>query len=496
MTDQITFVENELGITLPESYKKFLQEHGEAIVNGLPIYGASEDNNDFTILTATQALQFARPELSKNYLVIRFLEGEALCLDVGRVRNGDCPLIEVEFDGGEKPTDLEVSFCKYLEIARQSETEVNGALRRIGNLFKSNKIKNYDHNVKNKYIPFKARDWRVIRSCVHDYVVGLSAFCHNEQFNGLEVDVFICADHPDYEAGHGVRALISLLLSDAYKNGTLLELRFTRFDHTSKIRVNDKIPHQLVNLFSDNSISLSKAEQGIITHFEANDLFANLVGLTPKLIRIIKGYEKQERLTLQGVCYIISLRLWTIDEVNWILCNVSRPEGILFGNDVPEDRLKYEESLSYGRSLIAVSKLRHKLENNIASEGETFAQIENLIFHIVPNQPVDLDWSTTIPKAHINKGEEIAVLARPRRSFPLVSQLIDNDLKQLLSNSKKDNKKFLLYSKEFLKVNNYKKIAEQVRKQNNVEILLLQFSTNELDDEVNNRMRKAKTIRT
>ena len=47
-----------------------------------------------------------------------------------------------------------------------------------------------------------------------------------------------------------------------------------------------------------------------------------------------------------------------------------------------------------------------------------------------------------------------------------------------------------------MEVKNYKELAQEVKKQNNIEILALPFTTNELDDEVNKRMRKAKVIRT
>lgn len=495
MTEQIKSLENQLGLSLPESYKRFLEED-KVLINGLPIYGVSTTYYDYTVFTATQSLRFARPGLPETYLVVRFLENRALCLDLSRIWNGDCPLIEIEIDRHENLKELGISFGQYVEMASQGEVEINRALRRVSNLFKSREIKSYEHNAKNNKVPFKARDWKVIRSCVHDYVTGLSAFRHNEQFNGLEVDVFIATDHPDYEPGHGIKALTLLLLSDAYKNGASMEFRFTRYDHNSQTRVKDRIPHQLVNLFNENGVTLSKKEQGIITQFEAVSLYAHLVGLTTDVIEKIKEYQNEERLSLKGVCFLISSRLWAIDEAKWILFNTPRPEGILFGRDVPEDRLKYEESLSFGRAAVAVSKLRQKLENSIVNEGDTTAQIENQLFHIISHQPAELDWSITTPNVQLNEGEEITVLSRPRRFFPKLNQLIEDDLKPLLSSLKNANKKFLLYSEDFMEVKNYKELAQEVKKQNNIEILALPFTTNELDDEVNKRMRKAKVIRT
>src|SRR3972149_1128693 len=109
MIDQIKAIENQLGLSLPETYKRFLEEDKKGLINGLPIYGTS-NNNSFTIYTATQALRFARPDIPETFLAIRFLENQALCLDLTRVENGDCPLVEIEIDNNEKPTELGISF--------------------------------------------------------------------------------------------------------------------------------------------------------------------------------------------------------------------------------------------------------------------------------------------------------------------------------------------------------------------------------------------------
>lgn len=147
MTEQIKSLENQLGLSLPESYKRFLEED-KVLINGLPIYGVSTTYYDYTVFTATQSLRFARPGLPETYLVVRFLENRALCLDLSRIWNGDCPLIEIEIDRHENLKELGISFGQYVEMASQGEVEINRALRRVSNLFKSREIKSYEHNAK------------------------------------------------------------------------------------------------------------------------------------------------------------------------------------------------------------------------------------------------------------------------------------------------------------------------------------------------------------
>jgi hypothetical protein len=336
-----------------------------------------------------------------------------------------------------------------------------------------------------------------MRSSVHDQIVGLTAFRHNEGFNGLEVDVFISTDHPDYEPGHGVRALMILLLSDAYKNGATMEIRFTRDDSKTEERVPDRIPNQLMTLFKENKIDLSKHEEGIITHNESVNLYASILGITNELKERIKKYEAEERLSLQGVCYIISSRLWTIEEATWILFNCPRPEGVLFGRDVPEDRMKYLESLSYGRAALAVTKFRNKLENNISeNEGDSLLEVDGPLWKIVPKQPSEIDWSISSETVGIIPEEKITVLSRSSRVMPNENQLITEDVNTLISNTKDDSRKFLLYSSDFSKVSNFKEIANRIKYRADIEILLLPFNSKELDEKVNEKMSKARVLRT
>jgi hypothetical protein len=154
-----------------------------------------------------------------------------------------------------------------------------------------------------------------------------------------------------------------------------------------------KFPKPFAGLFEENHIRLSKFGEGIITHDESVSLYASLLGISTKLKEKIRIYEAEKRLSLQGLCYIISSRIWTIEEVSWILFNCPRPEGVLFGKDLPEDRMRYTESLGYGRAAIALTKFKNKLENNVSeNEGDSLVEADNRIWVITPKLPSEIDW--------------------------------------------------------------------------------------------------------
>ncbi|MBK9300593.1 MAG: hypothetical protein IPN14_08300 [Bacteroidetes bacterium] len=142
--------------------------------------------------------------------------------------SNDAPLVEINMSESEQPIEVHKSFKQYIDESEKSKTAIKEGLNRVRQLFeKDKKLKNYSHDDEAKRIPFKARDWKIVRQCVHDFITGLLAFRHNERINGIEVEVFLTSDHSNYEQGHGLKAALVLLFSEAHKNGSSLCLKFS-----------------------------------------------------------------------------------------------------------------------------------------------------------------------------------------------------------------------------------------------------------------------------
>jgi glycerophosphoryl diester phosphodiesterase len=481
-----------LGIDLPKSYWRFLIEAGSAKVNGLPVLGLPLSPDLDSVWGATGFLRSARPDLAPVFLTIRFMDSRALCLDLRNATKNDAPLVEIDIESTAPPRTVHDSFGRYLEEGQRTERQIDGALRRIK--WHLDHSKPYEHSSGEKP-SFRIHDWRVMRCCIHDQVVGLIAIKHNEEFNGLEVDVFISTDHPDYEPGHGIRALALLLLSDAYRNGATMEIRFTRYDSTAHKRVPDRIPPLLSSLGSELGITFRNAREGIIFHDEAVDMYAAVVGFRSEVRKAVNLYQAEGRLTLQGLCYLLNTRMWTVEEASWILLNFSMPERVLFGADIPEDRLNYMESVSYGRAALAATNLCRKLEvNNQEMEGDCIVQLDGLLWRIKASRQCILDWESSGMAISITPGEVITVLPRPRSVLPDEEERIVADAKTLSSLSKDNSRKFIMYSSEFAQLERLHDIASRVRQSTGVGILILPFKCRELDEEVNRRMSRARML--
>ncbi|MCB0537056.1 MAG: SMI1/KNR4 family protein [Bacteroidetes bacterium] len=493
--DEISYIESELKIHLPNTYKDFLLKFGSCNAFGLPILGLPAKYELNTALGATALLRLSRPELH-DFLAIRIFDDRMLCLDLTKGNQVDASLVEVCISSNDQPIKVHSSFEKYIYESEQSKKQVEYSLRRIKNLYSNNLVKEYAHNKNEGKVPFKARDWRVHRCCVHDLVVGLTAFKYSEAFNGIEVDVFITTDHPDYEEGHGTKALMTLILSDAYRNGTSMEVRFTKFDSKEKKRVADNIPKSLLITLNSFGIKLQKNADGIITHEESIIIFSSLLGIQEDAKNKIKNLELTNEATLQGVCFLINSRVWTIEQINWLIINAERVKAVIFGRDNPENRINYSESLSLGRIVCTLTKLKEKMEISSDEEvNEVETKIKGEFFQLTSFKSCSIDWLPDNEFYDIEEGETITVLSRPREKWINFKEQIIEDIVTI---RKEAGRKIILYSSEVFQYEDLNAMQAAIKNTDDLtqlELLIMPLNSEELNEEVISKMKKARTYR-
>lgn len=480
--EEISFIEGELKILLPNSYRDFLLSKGNDIAFGLPLLGLPATYDFSTALGATSLLRLSRPEL-QNFIAIRFFDDRMLCLDLKTGNQTDAPLVEINLNTSDAPINLDKSFSAYLKDSDNSKKEIKYGLERLGNLISRNKDSGREYKHTDNIVPFKARHWRVHRCCVHDLVVGLTAFRYNESFNGIEVDTFLSTEHRDYENGHGTKALIALILADAYKNGTSMEVRFRE----------KNIPKNLLSVLKSFDIKLQNQNEGIISHSESISIFSSLLGIQSDTKEKIQTLEKAKEATLQGVCFLINSRVWTTEEVNWLIINAPRVKAIIFGRDNPENRINYSESLSLGRCALALTKFKEKVQ--ISSEDETNEleiKITNQLFLVSSFKSCSVDWLKDNLIYPIQSGETFSILSRPRSKWINITEQIQSDVKAIETQK---GKKVILYSNDILDYPDFNSIFQSANKHSDLSYLIVPFSSEELDEEIIMKIKKARRYR-
>ena len=281
----------------------------------------------------------------------------------------------------------------------------------------------YDHATGGK-LP-RNHIWRPYRFCVQDVLFGATVVRHAREHNCLEVDVFLTVEVPQYEPDSGARWLALFLLSEAYKCGGSMEIRFTQ--HVEGKR----IPFSLCQLAEsiDSPFQQESIDQGCIPPQEARDLFANLTGFSPGLRERIDELDAQRRLSIERVCYSIHHGVWTLDEIESIVLSSPYPDMVLSGEIQPEQRHLYSHVLFEARSGLLGGFLDRKMalrehadesgaafdleddERNIIIEFE--AAIHGK-WYSCPDESMPVPWLLGGKEHSVNPNDNIVVLIRAR----------------------------------------------------------------------------------
>ncbi len=95
---KIEAVSEELGVKLPDSYKRFLSEYGAGGITGTKILGIeSDDFSSMVTYTMQYREEFGIPD---SYVVFNKASNETesymLCFDTDAMKNGECPVIRID----------------------------------------------------------------------------------------------------------------------------------------------------------------------------------------------------------------------------------------------------------------------------------------------------------------------------------------------------------------------------------------------------------------
>jgi antitoxin YobK len=95
--EEVWVAEGKLGVTLPESYKQFLQQFGAVNLEGSQIYGlGTPDSGLPSVIFATETLRGSDDFFPADLVVIQDTgEGDLLCLATSRMsEEGECPVVQ------------------------------------------------------------------------------------------------------------------------------------------------------------------------------------------------------------------------------------------------------------------------------------------------------------------------------------------------------------------------------------------------------------------
>ncbi|MFJ6413361.1 SMI1/KNR4 family protein [Terribacillus saccharophilus] len=109
--NQISHIQNELGVDLPESYKWFLTTYGSGGIFGIDILGVAKSNRA-TVTVNTK--RYRDLGLNKDLVVIENAGEYVYCLNTSRMENNECPVIAWNRIGGLDDYNTANNFFDFL----------------------------------------------------------------------------------------------------------------------------------------------------------------------------------------------------------------------------------------------------------------------------------------------------------------------------------------------------------------------------------------------
>jgi hypothetical protein len=226
----------------------------------------------------------------------------------------------------------------------------------------------------------RANVWRPYRFAVQDVIFALTALRHAKEHNCIEVDVYLAFD-PKYltpeddppgeiPEGHDIypyeplaaaKALTLMLLSEAFRCGCPLRLKFTRNvertaderqaqEHRNEDR--GRVPFAILQLAGMYGIEGVDAESGVLEAGPGAILFRRLTGFPPDLDRRIEELAGQGLLTMERACYLVQHGVWAVPELEGLIRGCPYPDLVLDGEILPEQRHLYHHVQIHTRTAL------------------------------------------------------------------------------------------------------------------------------------------------
>lgn len=460
----INQVEAILGVKLPDEYKVFLNRYGAITIGDLRIYGISYPaDSEPSVLWALKGLWKAFPEIPKNLIPIRDLSssGAVACIQcpIPESNNTDAPIVLWKFDyepNEERIVFLSEGFATYL-----SQTLIEIKHRKAAFSVLEKHVSQFEIDYLSVGKLPRNYVWRPYRFCSQDVVLGLTVVRHSVDNNCLEVDVCMTSDVLEFEEGIGVKITTSFLLSEAYKCGGSMEIRF------SENVEGGRVPSAICDLAEKYGVPLSYITEGRITPSEARLLYLAISEFSMPLRDLIESMFQQGRLSIERPCYALYHGLWTRAQIENILLGSPRPESVLGGDSWPEQRHLYLNDLKHASAAVMGGVLDRKLAKRDRNNGSEALDLEDDVrpidIHFNPdyyakvyscNESFFVPWGQDQTAPLVESGNEIIVLLRVYDIEDITRHLphdiqVAKGLTQRTNNSGKSHNVYILVPRDF-----------------------------------------------
>ena len=500
--------ENRLGIIFPDEYKEFIARYGCIVKDDLVIFGLGVpryflQNVESAFLLAYSFCADAPPHLLPFHMVSK---GIFACMDcVINTEKSRIILWDTSTSAEETGLiQLADSFGEYIYNITLEKIYRDKSLLRLENLVNKFASSHKYSHAKGGVLPSN-HEWRPYRYCIQDVLFGSVVVKHDREYNRLKVDVFLTADIPEYDPLAPTQALVTFLLSEAYKCGGSMEIQFT------KDVEGGPIPHKILKLAAKMGLEFDKAEQGLISAQEAKALYSAITGFSEEFRERLYNMEVDNLIKMVRACYVVHHGVWTREQVEMIVLGSERPDRILSGASQSNQRHTYQHDLLHARAAVMGGMFDRalSLRNRSETSGSTleleddFRSVKlgfdgtSYIREISCEEDLPIPWLVAEESGHLLlAGIKSDVLIRARKSIDLKRHLAE-DLKQAIDRQNQTGAPtFLLVPSDFNELNEAERMDWLKKcRAAHVWLLVCPESTLNLDAEAVQKLSQSRILR-
>jgi len=346
--------ERRLGKKLPPGYRRLLGEVGPFRVGELSVLGVGDalPIRGASIFRCWQAMVALGGSSVPDHLVPVAALGREVyaCLDLS---SGSERVVLWEL---LTPPDEQVlspiaeDFVSFLRARLPDE----GYRQRSLDVFAQYTCDFHDEYLQSGRLP-RNDVWRPYRLCSQDIVIGLVVARHSLDDNCLLVDVCLAFDPREFEPNSGSKMTTVFLLSEAYKCGGSMEIRF------GENVEGGRVPRCIRDLAAQAGLDLSHLSEARLSPSEARQLFLSVSDFSPSLRAGIDALADRGHLSRERACYVVHHGVWTRAELEAVVLGSPEPDAILAGDVAEEDRHLFLRRLQYARAAVLGGFLDRRL---------------------------------------------------------------------------------------------------------------------------------------
>ena len=336
----IALFERRFGVELPSDYRSFLERDG-ALVGRVHLLGLLRaDEQPATIYEATTAVRQAG--LRAGLIPIEdFGAARYACLDCDASSQTAGRVVLIDLDRLGNETVAAESFADYERTARNDAFAIAQVERRAR---RSNPTK----------LP-RSHHWRALRLCTQNVVVGLLELRHNRDEGLLEIGAFASDDRPEFRPLESTRALTLMLLSEAFKCGGSMALRFL-YGGREPSRL---LPPSLQRLLRAHGFDVPTV--GALSPDEAVALYLALTDFSDGVRAELTELLDVAPLEVARACYVVNAGIWSSAEFDVILAAAPDADRLLGGAALTAPFAVLEQDVRVARRALLAGRLDRSL---------------------------------------------------------------------------------------------------------------------------------------